>query len=108
VTFLKEQSEGLLSTYNRPPLIFTQGKGSYIYDTQDREYLDFSAGIAVNALGHADPEVSGLICPCGATREGAAEGATSLRLHLRRRLIRECLPSRSTRLPNSCSTSLPS
>jgi acetylornithine aminotransferase len=58
VTFLQEQSEGLLSTYNRPPLVFVQGKGSFIYDTQDREYLDFSAGIAVNALGHADPEVS--------------------------------------------------
>ncbi|KAL7413244.1 pyridoxal phosphate-dependent transferase [Mrakia frigida] len=61
VTFLQEQSEGLLSTYNRPPLVFVQGKGSFIYDTQDREYLDFSAGIAVNALGHADPEIAQLL-----------------------------------------------
>lgn len=58
VKFLEAQAEGLLSTYARPPLVFTHGKGSFIYDTQDREYLDFSAGIAVNALGHADPEVS--------------------------------------------------
>jgi acetylornithine aminotransferase len=38
--------------------MFTHGKGSYIYDTNNRKYLDFSAGIAVNALGHADEEVA--------------------------------------------------
>lgn len=47
-----------LNTYARPDLMFTHGKGSYIYDTNDRKYLDFSAGIAVNALGHADDEVA--------------------------------------------------
>lgn len=36
----------------------TRGKGCYIYDDQDRSYLDFTAGIAVNALGHSDPQVA--------------------------------------------------
>ncbi|KAI8580258.1 hypothetical protein K450DRAFT_237623 [Umbelopsis ramanniana AG] len=47
-----------LNTYARPDLMFTHGKGCYIYDTNNRKYLDFSAGIAVNALGHADEEVA--------------------------------------------------
>jgi acetylornithine aminotransferase len=38
--------------------MFTHGKGCYIYDTNNRKYLDFSAGIAVNALGHSDEEVA--------------------------------------------------
>ncbi|KAF9199632.1 acetylornithine aminotransferase [Haplosporangium sp. Z 27] len=47
-----------LTTYGRPPVVFTHGKGSYLYDVGHREYLDFTAGIAVNALGHSDPEVA--------------------------------------------------
>ena len=31
-----------------------RGKGAYVWDVQGRQYLDFSAGIAVNALGHGD------------------------------------------------------
>jgi acetylornithine aminotransferase len=41
--------------------MFTHGKGSYIYDTADRKYLDFTAGIAVNALGHSDEEVANVL-----------------------------------------------
>ncbi|CED84851.1 acetylornithine aminotransferase [Phaffia rhodozyma] len=61
VKFLEAQAEGLLSTYSRPPIVFTHGKGSAIFDTQNREYLDFSAGIAVNALGHADSQIATLL-----------------------------------------------
>ncbi|CAM0138241.1 acetylornithine aminotransferase [Umbelopsis sp. WA50703] len=50
-----------LNTYARPDLMFTHGKGSYIYDTADRKYLDFTAGIAVNALGHSDEEVANVL-----------------------------------------------
>ena len=46
--------------YARPPLILSHGKGSWVYDIQDRKYLDFSAGIAVNALGHADEQLASL------------------------------------------------
>jgi acetylornithine aminotransferase len=34
--------------------VLSHGKGSWVYDLEGRKYLDFSAGIAVNALGHAD------------------------------------------------------
>jgi predicted acetylornithine/succinylornithine family transaminase len=46
----------LVPTYVRPPILFTRGQGCYLYDSEGRQYLDFAAGIAVNALGHADPE----------------------------------------------------
>lgn len=47
----------LLPVYARPEFVLSHGKGSYIWDTEGRKYLDFSAGIAVNALGHADEGV---------------------------------------------------
>ncbi|KAF9816288.1 hypothetical protein IEO21_04153 [Rhodonia placenta] len=48
----------ILPVYARPPVVMSHGKGMYIWDTDGREYLDFSAGIAVNALGHADEGVA--------------------------------------------------
>jgi acetylornithine aminotransferase len=47
-----------VTTYARPNLILTHGKGSLLYDLEDRKYIDFSAGIAVTALGHSHPEVT--------------------------------------------------
>ncbi len=46
-----------MNTYKRPPVVFTRGKGCYLYDSNGRAYLDFLGGIAVNALGHAHPRV---------------------------------------------------
>lgn len=58
---LKTQVDNLqkytVNTYSRPPVIFTHGKGCKIWDSFGREYLDLTAGIAVNALGHSDPGV---------------------------------------------------
>ncbi|KAI5481786.1 hypothetical protein MNV49_000063 [Pseudohyphozyma bogoriensis] len=50
-----------LATYARPPFILSHGKRCSVFDTQGREYLDFSGGIAVNALGHADDEVAKIV-----------------------------------------------
>lgn len=47
-----------VTTYVRPEFVITRGKGCYLYDSSDRPYLDFTAGIAVTALGHSDPEVA--------------------------------------------------
>lgn len=47
----------LLGTYNRYPVAFTRGKGVFLYDVDDRKYLDFVSGIGVNALGHAHPRI---------------------------------------------------
>ncbi len=44
----------ILPVYARPSIIMDKGKGAYVWDVQGRQYLDFSAGIAVNALGHGD------------------------------------------------------
>jgi acetylornithine/succinyldiaminopimelate/putrescine aminotransferase len=39
----------------------TTGEGCYLWDLENRQYLDFTAGIAVNALGHNDPDMVKLI-----------------------------------------------
>ena len=51
-----EQSH-VLQTYARPPFVLDHGEGCWVYDTDGNGYLDCVAGIAVNALGHADPEL---------------------------------------------------
>lgn len=51
----------MIATYARPPPVFTQGEGSYLFDIENRKYLDFTGGIAVNALGHCDPEFARII-----------------------------------------------
>jgi acetylornithine/N-succinyldiaminopimelate aminotransferase len=48
----------VLQTYARPPFVLQRGEGCYLYDTEGRRYLDFVAGIAVNALGYGDPAVT--------------------------------------------------
>jgi acetylornithine/N-succinyldiaminopimelate aminotransferase len=47
----------LLPTYNRAPLTFVKGIGSWLIEADGRRFLDLGAGIAVNALGHANPEL---------------------------------------------------
>lgn len=52
-----EQSEQyLVHSYNRYPVVMEHGEGVYLYDTEGKKYLDFGAGIAVNALGYSDDE----------------------------------------------------
>lgn len=48
--------EAIIHTYNRFPVAFDHGDGVYLYDTEGKKYLDFAAGIAVNALGYNVPE----------------------------------------------------
>ena len=45
----------LAKNYNRKKISFKYGKGSYLYSTEGKKYLDFVMGIAVNSLGHAHP-----------------------------------------------------
>lgn len=58
---VNSQTPYMVPTYVRPPPMFQQGEGCYLFDVENRQYLDFTAGIAVNALGHCDPEMSKLI-----------------------------------------------
>ena len=47
----------LARNYNRKKISFKYGKGSYLYSTDNKKYLDFVQGIAVNSLGHAHPKL---------------------------------------------------
>lgn len=49
--------ENIMNTYGRFDITFNQGKGSFLYDINGKEYLDFVAGIAVNCLGHCHPKI---------------------------------------------------
>ncbi|MBC8160623.1 MAG: aspartate aminotransferase family protein [Roseiflexaceae bacterium] len=51
----------MLQTYIRPEFVLERGQGCYLYDTEGRRYLDCVAGIAVSALGYADPDVAAVI-----------------------------------------------
>ena len=45
----------LVKNYNRRKIAFKRGKGSFLYSTNGKKYLDFVQGIAVNSLGHSNP-----------------------------------------------------
>ena len=45
----------LANNYNRRKISFKYGRGSFLYSTNGKKYLDFVQGIAVNSLGHANP-----------------------------------------------------
>ena len=47
----------VLPTYNRAPMAFVRGEGSWLWAEDGRRYLDLGAGIAVNSLGHANPDL---------------------------------------------------
>jgi acetylornithine/N-succinyldiaminopimelate aminotransferase len=47
----------LAKNYNRKKISFSKGKGSFLYSTDGKKYLDFVQGIAVNSLGHAHPNL---------------------------------------------------
>lgn len=47
----------VLPTYSRAPLSFVKGEGSWLIEADGRRFLDLGAGIAVNALGHANPSL---------------------------------------------------
>ena len=52
---IKEAEESVLHTYNRYQIVLDHGEGVYLYDTEGKQYLDFAAGIAVQALGYHYP-----------------------------------------------------
>ena len=48
----------LAKNYNRKKISFKKGKGSFLYSTNGKKYLDFVQGIAVNSLGHSNPNLN--------------------------------------------------
>lgn len=53
---MDEAESHILHTYNRYSVVLDHGQGVYLYDTEGKKYLDFAAGIAVQALGYGDAE----------------------------------------------------
>ena len=51
------ETDALMEVAARPPLVFVEGRGSWLVDHTGRRYLDFVQGWAVNALGHCPPEI---------------------------------------------------
>jgi acetylornithine/N-succinyldiaminopimelate aminotransferase len=47
----------LLPVYPRSPYMFTHGQGVYLFDKNNRKFLDFAGGIAVNSIGHSHPHL---------------------------------------------------
>ncbi|HEV2715603.1 MAG TPA: aspartate aminotransferase family protein [Terriglobales bacterium] len=54
---IERERQFLLRTYSRYPLVLQRGKGVFLYDLDGKRYLDFVAGLGVNALGHAHPRI---------------------------------------------------
>jgi predicted acetylornithine/succinylornithine family transaminase len=54
---IERERRFLLPTYNRYPVALSRGKGVFLYDVEGKRYLDFVAGLGVNALGHGHPRV---------------------------------------------------
>jgi acetylornithine aminotransferase/acetylornithine/N-succinyldiaminopimelate aminotransferase len=57
----RQESQHLMSTYDRVPVLFERGEGVYLYDSEGRAYLDFLSGIGVNALGHGQAAIRAAI-----------------------------------------------
>jgi predicted acetylornithine/succinylornithine family transaminase len=54
---IQREKQFLLQTYNRYPIAIERGKGVFLFDLDGKKYLDFVAGLGVNALGHAHPRI---------------------------------------------------
>ena len=54
----QKESQYYMHTFNRQPIVIERGDGARVWDTDGKEYLDFTAGLAVNNLGHCHPVVT--------------------------------------------------
>ncbi|MFB4210965.1 aspartate aminotransferase family protein [Shouchella sp. JSM 1781072] len=55
--WLKRDEQALMNTYRRLPIVIKEGQGSYLIDEENRRYLDFITGLAVNIVGHSHPAI---------------------------------------------------
>jgi len=88
---LMDAEKFLLPTYKRQPLVFTHGRGPYVFDSTGKKYLDFLGGIAVNGLGHAHPKIVEAVQRAAA--DGTSFGAPTAREVELAEVICERVPS---------------
>jgi acetylornithine/N-succinyldiaminopimelate aminotransferase len=85
----------LMQTGKRLPVTFVRGEGCLVFDESGREYLDLVAGIAVNLLGHAHPEVAAAVAHQASTLIHTSNlYFTYPQVELARRLVELSFPSR--------------
>src|SRR5882762_6163577 len=85
----------LMQTGRRLPITFVRGKGCLLYDDTGREYVDLVAGIAVNLLGHAHPDVVAAVSAQAGTLIHTSNLYFSQpQVELARRLVELSFPSR--------------
>lgn len=65
-TIVTIDEQHLMKLIPRPPCVMSHGQGSWLWDESGKQYLDFIQGWAVNALGHAPPELSEVLAQQGA------------------------------------------
>jgi acetylornithine/N-succinyldiaminopimelate aminotransferase len=58
---LTRARQSVMFTTNRPDLVFSRGKGAYLWDVTGNKYLDFISGWAVCALGHSHPAIASVL-----------------------------------------------
>jgi acetylornithine aminotransferase/acetylornithine/N-succinyldiaminopimelate aminotransferase len=58
---MRSEASLLLPTYERNPVLFTHGRGVYLWDSKGKKYLDFLSGLGVNALGYAHPAIQAVV-----------------------------------------------
>ncbi len=61
------ESQHVLQTYRRQPVVFERGEGTRLFDDQGKSYLDFVSGIGVVSLGHANPAIARALADQAAT-----------------------------------------
>jgi len=66
-TLLEWSAKYLTGNYGRAPICLVRGDGMRVWDSDGHEYLDFGAGLAVTALGHCHPQITGAIREAAAT-----------------------------------------
>ncbi len=54
---LADSQKYIMNTYSRQPLVLVKGRGTRVFDSDGREYIDFVSGVAVCNLGHCHPRV---------------------------------------------------
>jgi len=85
----------LMQTGRRLPVTFVRGQGCLVYDDAGREYLDLVAGIAVNLLGHAHPQVvAAVTAQAGTLIHTSNLYFTQPQVELAKRLVELSFPSR--------------
>jgi predicted acetylornithine/succinylornithine family transaminase len=61
------ESQHVLQTYRRAPVVFTRGEGCYLWDAEGRRYLDLVSGVGVASLGHANPVLAAAVAEQAST-----------------------------------------